>query len=268
MHEKYYEEYLYLLKKFRDYSPEKKEKMDFNYQSCNDINLRKLRNKYNLMEVAGDGNEVSRILNLFNWFNKNTIHDGSIYPKGDRNAIDILKQCINDEEGVNCRLISIAMNEVFLSMGFKSRYITCRPIGFDFTDCHVVNVIYSYDLDKWVFLDASMGIYCKENNELLSLQELGQAIIEDKEITINEAYYDGELVTKKDYFKYMTKNLFQLDCYSNYEFNFESNNTDKIRYFLNPMDYFNKDKIIYTQKDNYTIEEHYVSCANEFWKKP
>lgn len=269
MHEKYHEEYLHLLRMFDKYEPEAKVNLSFNYQSMDDGNLKRLRELYNLVKVAGDGDELSKILNLFKWLNNNIVHDGSQIYNGESNAIAIINH-VKEGNALNCRMVSIAMNEVFLATGFKSRVVTCMPIGFDFKDCHVVNIVYSSTLDKWIFVDASLGVYFKDKDGIfLSLEELRNAVIKDTEIFINEAYYEGKIVEKDYYLTYMTKNLFQFACYAKYEFNYESKNEEKTLYYLNPINYFpTRNKTMSREWMGNTIEELYIDCAKEFWKKP
>ena len=269
MHEKYYEEYLHLIRLFDKYESESKVSLSFSYQSKDSNNLAYIREQYDLEKVVGTGDELSRIFNLFKWLNRNVIHDGSQIYSGESNAIAIIN-CVKEGKSVNCRMVSIAMNEIFLAMGFKSRVVTCMPIGFDFKDCHVVNIVYSNTLDKWLFFDASLGVYFKDiNGVLLSLEELREAVINNREIIINKAYYEGKLVEKDYYLSYMANNLFQFACYANYEFNYESSNVDKTLYYLNPLNYFPVNyKIMSREWNGNMINEQYNDCAKEFWKRP
>lgn len=269
MHAKYREEYLHLLKKFDRYAAETKVCLEFKYQSMDDVNLTQIREQFGLENIAGNGDEISKIMNLFHWLNQTIFHDGSQIYNGESNAIAIINS-VKEGNSVNCRMVSIAMNEVFLAMGFHSKAVTCMPIGFDFKDCHVVNIVYSHTLDKWIFLDASLGVYFKDKNgALLSLEELREAVISNSEIYINEAVYEGKIVEQDDYLTYMTKNLFQFACYANYEYNFESKNGEKTLYYLNPVDYFPTScKTMSQEWRGNMINEQYIDCAKEFWKKP
>lgn len=269
MHEKYYEEYLHLLRVFDKFETESKIRLNFNYQSMDNRNLTLIKEMFDLERIAGSGDEVSKLLNLFKWLNSNIVHDGSQIYTGESNAIAIINY-VKQGKSINCRMVSIALNDIFLAMGFKSRVVTCMPIGFDFKDCHVVNIVYSNTLDKWLFFDASLGVYFKDaNGVLISLEELRGAIIDNREMLINEAYYEGKLVEKDYYLKYMAKNLFRFACYSNSEFNYESNGQSKTLYYLNPLNYFPVSSKTKSQEwEGCTINEQYIDCSKEFWKKP
>ena len=71
----------------------------------------------------------------------NIPHDGSSSWPEERNAIAMYELCKREESGINCRMLAQVLNECYLSMGLKSRYVTCLPrimVG----DCHVINVVY------------------------------------------------------------------------------------------------------------------------------
>ena len=63
-------------------------------------------------------------------------------------AIDIYNYHKSTGKGVNCRHLAIAFNEMYLSMGIKSRYVTCMPKDPNDNDCHVINSVYSQQLNK------------------------------------------------------------------------------------------------------------------------
>ena len=66
----------------------------------------------------------------------------------------------------------MVLNEMYLAMGFKSRYVTCMPSDPNDNDCHVINIVYSETLNKWLWVDPSFGIYVTdENNNMLGIAE-------------------------------------------------------------------------------------------------
>ncbi|MDR0833850.1 MAG: hypothetical protein LBN93_06660 [Candidatus Symbiothrix sp.] len=49
----------------------------FTYQSLNDSNLVRIRRDFKLDSIAGQGNEISQIINLMHWVHTVVRHDGS-----------------------------------------------------------------------------------------------------------------------------------------------------------------------------------------------
>ena len=93
----------------------------FEYQSMDNSNLVRIRKDLKLDSIAGNGNEVSKILNLLHWVHNIIRHDGSSNNPTLKNAIDLIKVCKTEKRGVNCRMMATILNECYLSMGIKSR---------------------------------------------------------------------------------------------------------------------------------------------------
>lgn len=83
------------------------------------------------------------------------------------------------EPAFNCRLHSIMLHEMLLSLGIANRFVTCQPFEDTGTDCHVVNVVWLPELRKWAMIDSDMhawatvpGIGGTDDGIPLSLQEM------------------------------------------------------------------------------------------------
>ena len=128
----------------------------------------------------------------------------------------MIAQCKKEDRGLNCRGLSTVLNECYLSMGFKSRFITCMPKDSIFDDCHVINSVYLPNDKKWIWIDPTNNAYVmNENGELLSIEEVRERIINDKPIILNpDANWNNKSsTTKQDYlYNYMAKNLYRLQC--------------------------------------------------------
>ena len=187
----------------------------FTYQSKDNPELVSLRKGFNLDSIAGGGDEVSRILSLMHWVHNLILHDGNHDNPVVRNALSMIQQCKNDKRGLNCRGLAIVLNECYLSMGIPSRFITCMPKDSVFDDCHVVNLVYSKNLQKWLWIDPTNDAYVMdENGELLDLREVRDRLITGKPLILNpEANWNHKQTQTKDYYllNYMAKNLFRLE---------------------------------------------------------
>ena len=199
----------------------------FTYESATSDNLKKVREFFNLDSIAGQGDEISKIKNLLKWVQANIRHDGSHNARIDFNSIDIYNYHKSTGNGVNCRLLAITLNEMYLAMGFKSRYVTCLPkTKGNSGDAHVINSVYSTTLNKWLWMDPTFNAYLKdEYGNLLSIEEVRERVIEGRPLILNDDAYwnDQTKQTKETYIdNFMTQFLYMFTCISDSKFNAES----------------------------------------------
>lgn len=212
---KYKVPYLEKLKKAEKYNyANTREVPNFKYQAMDNPNLVRIRKELKLDSIAGTGNETSKILNLLHWLHNIVRHDGGSENPTLKNAIDLIKICKAENRGINCRMMSTVLNECYLSMGIKSRYITCMPKETEFDDCHVINMVYSTDAKKWIWIDATFDAYVmNEKGELLGPAEVRERLINKKTLILNpDANWNKQnSQTKEDYLeRYMAKNLYRI----------------------------------------------------------
>lgn len=101
-------------------------------------------------------------------------------------SIDILEDVKNGKNSTSCYGYAVVLNDVLCALGYKCKYIFCKPIALHFIDCHVVNLVYSNDLHKWVILDVAQSVYyTDEFGCMLSLEELMNKIIDNRTINLN-----------------------------------------------------------------------------------
>ncbi len=110
--------------------------------------------------------------------------------------------------------MAMLLNECLLSMGIPSRYITCYPKVME-NDCHVINAVWSSQLNKWIWMDPSFNAWITdEAGNLLGLNEVRAKLISNEPMVLNpEAnHYDSD--TDKAWYLdyYMTKNLYALEA--------------------------------------------------------
>lgn len=189
---------------------------NFTYQDMNNPNLVKIRTDLKLDSIAGTGNEISKIINLLHWVHNTIRHDGSSSNPKSRNTLDLISVCKKENRGVNCRMLATILNECYLSLGFKSRYVTCMPRETEFEDCHVINMVYSNELSKWIWVDPTNDAYVMdENGVLLNLEEVRERLINHKPLILNpDANWNRKSSVSKEYYLeyYMAKNLYRMQC--------------------------------------------------------
>ena len=273
-------DYLYILKKAGKYNVEEKQDLPkFVYQSADNSNLVALRKAFNLDSIAGHANEVSKILNLMHWVHNLIPHDGNHNNPVVKNALSMIQECKRDARGLNCRGMATVLNECYLAMGIKSRFVTCLPkdsLGVD-PDCHVINMVYSTELKKWLWIDPTFDAYVmNEKGQLLGMEEVRERIINDQPLILNpEANWNHKVSETKEYYlyNYIAKNLYMLECPISSEYDTETSAAGKtISYVrLIPLDYFKKsiEKGVSTNNlTKTTMTTYRTNNPSFFWQAP
>lgn len=249
----------------------------FTYQAQDHPSLAKVRKDLKLDSIAGQGSELSKIFNLLHWVHNLVRHDGSSSNPTLKNAIDLIKVCKAENRGLNCRMLATILNECYLAMGIPSRHITCMPKETQFDDCHVINMVYSKDLNKWIWIDPTFDSYVMdEKGNLLGIQEVRERLIKGLPLVLNaDANWNRtNLQTKEEYLeKYMAKNLYRLQTTLVSEYDTETRaNGKKITYVeLLPLDGIEQGpqvKETTNEKTGVTIINYKTNNPNLFWAKP
>lgn len=273
-------DYMYILKKASKYNySDTRPFPKFTYQSGNNPNLATLRKEFNLDSIAGSGNETSQILNLLHWIHYLIPHDGNHDNPTVKNALNMIAMCKKENRGLNCRGLATVLNECYLALGFKSRFVTCLPkdsLNID-PDCHVINAVYSNTYKKWLWIDPTNDAYVmNENGDLLSIEEVRDRIIHDKPLILNpEANWNRKFSkTKQNYlYSYMAKNLYMLQCNASSEYDEETFGNNKVitSITLLPLDYFmqtpNRSEFE-NKKANTTFIRYKTNNPTLFWQAP
>ena len=198
----------------------------FVYQPKESMNLRMVREYFNLDSVAGNGDELSRIINLLHFAHDNIRHDGGNRAFAEMDAIDLYNYYKTTGKGVNCRQLAISLCEMYLSMGIPARYVTCMPADPNDYECHVINTVWSEQLQKWLYIDPTMDAWLTdENGMMLSIAEVRERLKNDMPLVLCEtANWNHENPQTKDYYidEYMSKNLYYFVCKKISRFNPES----------------------------------------------
>lgn len=259
-------DYGYILKQGAEYSLQNdKVRPAFVYQSATDKGLQKVKEYFNLDSIAGSGDEVSKIINIMTWVHNAIPHIGNGWPVSELTAIDIYNYSkANNRKALNCAAISTVLNECYLSMGFKSRIISCYPKNKNDFESHVINTVYSETLNKWLLMDATFNAYLTdENSNLLSIAEVRERLIKDMPVMLNaDANWNGTPWTKERYFdNYMTRFLYWFRCPARSFFNIQSDyrNTNEKYVVLLPVGYTREQN---PNGDYITYDSDY------FWQPP
>ena len=201
-------------------------KIEFRYQPKESKNLQMVRDYFKLDSVAGQGDELSKIINLLHFAHDNIRHDGGNQAFAELDAIDLYNYYKTTGKGVNCRQLAISLCEMYLSMGIPARYVTCMPADSLDYECHVINTVWSEQLQKWLYIDPTMDAWVTdENGTMLSIAEVRERLINDQPLVLCEtANHNHESQQTKEYYleTYMAKNLYYFVCKKLNRFNPES----------------------------------------------
>lgn len=255
------------LSKLKRSAPYKKEILDsvpkFRYQPKELANLKMVRDYFKLDSVAGNGDELSQIKNVLTFCHNLIRHDGSNYAFAENDAIDLYHYYKVTGNGINCRQMATVMMEMYLSMGFKSRIVSCMPMDSNDYDSHVINVVWSETMHKWLYVDPSMNAWVMdENGTMLSIAEVRERLKDGRPLVLNEeANHNNEnKQTKEHYLEYyMAKNLYILTSPMACMFNGESR-------FRNPtIEYI---QLVPSGFDYYTHPTYTTTDPDIFWQAP
>ena len=218
---------LYVLKKSAPYARDSVKKDNpFRYQPMESMNLRMVREYFKLDSVAGQGDELSKIINLLHFAHDNMPHDGNHRAFAEMDAIDLYNYVKTTGKGINCRQLAISLCEMYLALGIPARYVTCLPADPLDYECHVINTVWSEQLQKWLWIDPTMDAWVMdENGTMLSIAEVRERLINDQPLVLCEtANWNHQSQQTKEYYLdyYMAKNLYFFACKKISRFNPES----------------------------------------------
>lgn len=136
------------------------------------------------------------------------------YPEK-RNAIDLWKYTREVEPAFNCRLHSILLHELMLSEGITNRFVTCLPADTLDSDCHVVNLVWLPEQNKWAMIDSDMQAWISNpEGTPLSLAEMRERYISGSPMQIHPLFDSLKEDFNYDYYRsYWAKNLYWFICW-------------------------------------------------------
>ena len=206
----------------------------------------KLKEKYNIEEIAGKGSDFIRAKRLLHYLAQRLTHSSWYDNHIPCNSLDLLDYSLdNPEHGINCLNKAKILEECCLAIGIYARRVTIMPYSpYDF-DNHVVTEIYDRKTNKWIMLDpTSDGIFVDENATPLSLLEMRDKFANNEFVTYVQSI-DSLKDLKKLKGKYVEANAYI--CKNLFYFYIDKESTfgikgDKLVFV--PINYSIKDKTI------------------------
>ncbi len=236
---KEYGGYIGLLRKYSRYSHDSQTPSRFTYE-LNTPLLKQIRDSLKLDSIAGNGDEISKIKNVMYWLHNAIRHDGSSsWPSCKYNALELYRLAKKEKRPYNCRFLGMMLADCYLALGMPARFIICSSKKVDDPDCHVMAIVWSRTLNKWVWMDPSFAAYITdENGTLLNHREVRERLIKGLPLNLNEdANWNNETKqTKEEYLEsYMAKNLFYLSCHADNRPEVESDGKQSDYIILQPL---------------------------------
>jgi len=265
-------DYLYVLKNSGQYNNSTNTGLPaFSYQSSSAPELAAFRAKFNLDSISGNGDEISKFKNLLFWAHNIVRHDGNSNNPPNRNAVDLIAVCKKDDRGVNCRMMATILKDAYQAEGFKARLVTCMPKDTADFDCHVITVVWSKTLNKWIWMDPTFNAYLRdEKGNYLNIEEVRERFINGNPVFINDDanWNNRNKETKEMYFGYMSKNLYWLKCAAKSDWDLETRKEGKaaVEYIdLYPGGFSTIHQPIKTGNGT---TEYATNNPDYFWQKP
>ena len=264
-------DYPYVLKSSGPYNDQDAGLPAFTYQDASDPHLMAFRSKYKLDSVAGNGDEMSRFKNLLGWVHDAVKHDGNSNNPSQVNGDSLITVCRAQNRGVNCRMMATILRDAYQAEGYKARIVTCMPKDTLDNDCHVIDVVWSNKLNKWVWMDPTFNAYLRdEKGNYLNIEEVRQRLISGAPVVINDDanWNHQQKETKERYFAYMSKNLYWLRCSIQSEWDTETAKAGKT-----PLTYINLypggyNTLHAAKRTNSWATSYAINNPGYFWQKP
>ena len=146
-------------------------------------------------------------------------HNNQKEPLQELNAITLWEYAQRFPGGFNCRWHAILLSELLLSIDIKNRFVTCLPEDEHDQDCHVVNLVWLPEMNKWAMIDSDMQEYVTDPDGIpLSLEEMRAELIAGRRLNIHRnSDSDGA-----EYMQgYWAKNLYWFSIHMTYGYDLE-----------------------------------------------
>ena len=129
-----------------------------------------------------------KVLKVSEFVSAHIPHDNQKEPMKALNAFTLWQYAQRVPTGFNCRWHAILLSELLLSIRIKNRFVTCMPEDKSDQDCHVVNLVWLPELNKWAMIDSDMQEYVTApDGTPLSLEEMRAEVIAGRELSSSKA---------------------------------------------------------------------------------
>ncbi len=168
---------------------------------------RELKERYNLLSVAGEGTDFERAISIMQWLTDNTFYSGASAIWNADNGLTILESSFGKgfERAICCRDKAVALIDCLLALGIKAYPISM--LSAKMQGCHFTVHCYLKESNEWILLDPSFNTYFKDNDKILNVWDVKKIFLEEREPDIVGYSFNGTTECRDVYIKYFLKQL-------------------------------------------------------------
>ena len=174
-----------------------------------DVEMPDYTSYFRLDTVVQEGMSTwEKSLAIGRWVSSHIPHAKQKARPAAKDAITLWEFIQHEEPAFNCRYHSFFAMQLLRSVGVEARVLTCLPKDDNDPDCHVVNIVYLPEYQKWAMLDTDQSMYATDaEGTPLAPWEMREYYAQDKTFTL---WYNYESPDQgMDYYRsYMAKNTY------------------------------------------------------------
>lgn len=174
-----------------------------------DVEMPDYTSYFRLDTVVQEGMSTwEKSLAIGRWVSSHIPHANQKARPAAKDAITLWEFIQHKEPAFNCRYHSFFAMQLLRSVGVEARVLTCLPKDDNDPDCHVVNIVYLPEYQKWAMLDTDQSMYATDaDGTPLAPWEMREYYAQDKTFTL---WYNYESPDQgMDYYRsYMAKNTY------------------------------------------------------------
>ena len=191
---------------------------------------------FGLDELTAGHYDIDLMLVLMDWIKDNFRHNGASGMPMDRDAMSIINYLRENPDGGNCRLLAILLAELLRLYGIEAKHITAYPPE-ENHPVHVVTHAFSRELNQWIMLDPTFGLYLRDDNgNFMNLYTLRRAFAEDTPFFANaNAGHNRGHFSMREYKNFMADYLFRFSTGTDFTFGSEETGLDATQFMLVPV---------------------------------
>ena len=174
-----------------------------------DVEMPDYTSYFRLDTVVQEGMSTwEKSLAIGRWVSSHIPHANQKARPAAKDAITLWEFIQHEEPAFNCRYHSFFAMQLLRSVGVEARVLTCLPKDDNDPDCHVVNIVYLPEYQKWAMLDTDQSMYATDaDGTPLAPWEMREYYAQGRTFTL---WYNYESPDQgMDYYRsYMAKNTY------------------------------------------------------------
>lgn len=167
---------------------------------------------------------LCRVIRLFTVGNKTTVANPFMY-----NGIQLMEMCLRGHK-LNCAGCSIVLNDILITLGYRSKCVCCIPYNAQDIDTHVLVHVYNETTKDWFVADPALGyVPCDKNGGGMDLLFLRNYLASEEKLYF---YQYGKIIKESEkcfnYAGLLIKNMFMYIIFQNSGLNYSFENSRMI----------------------------------------